>query len=227
MPPTPRVALVPIAEPPAAPTQARVAAPPPPAPPAVVEEPRFDPEQEERIVFAIQVRATGKTENAVIRELMRTFAVPRHVAKADLDAAMVELRRRLDDEGAIDAVAWGALANIQVLRERFTKLALAEVPTRIRDVPAPIPADPTEPYDPDGEGATFRALTPSEHAAAVAARAQSAKIALTANELLVKIAGRRSQRWAERPQNVVIATGGGGLSEEDKKLLETLGMMSR
>ena len=208
MPPTPRVA-----------TLARVLAPPPPditAPPLEVEK-VVDDEKEERLYFIVQLLGACREDSYIVREVMRAFAVPREQALDDCKDARDTLRARLDDEGTIDAVAYSALAMLQVTRQTFSELAFKPIPNQVRELPGSDADDPEK-------GAIYRKLSPSEEATLVTARATAAKVAIAANEALLKIAGRRSTRWAEKPQNVIVAVGGEGLSEDDKKLLQNLGM---
>ena len=50
-------------------------------------------------------------------------------------------------------------------------------------------------------------------------------MAIHALDFQTKLLGRRSQRWADKPANVVqIAVGKDGLTEQEAELLRTLGM---
>lgn len=216
MPPTQRVATTAVASVPRA-----LAAPPPVLPDTT----DADAEQEERIRVVFERLAIGHNEKSILRQLQRMFAVTHAQAKADFDDAARMLRAQLDDEGAIDGVVAGALARLQILQRRFCDLALEPIPLRIREVPAPMPADPNEPYDPDGPGSTWRSLTPGEYASAVGARAVSAKVALNTNQALVQISGRRSTRWAEKPALVVVQSAGSGFTKEEAEFLKGIGVL--
>ena len=215
MPPTPRVAVK---------ASLPVAPPPQPAPPAEVER-VDDEEKEERLYFIIEQLAAHKPEATILRGVMRTFAVPKDQARLDYQDARDKLREKLDDEGTIDAVAYGALARINVLQDDFFAMARAPIREKIREVPAPLPDDPMASYDPDGPGAIFRNLTPGEYSSEIGARVAAGKLALQLNETLVRIAGRRSTRWADRPQNVIVQTGNGQISAEDKEFLRSIGVL--
>jgi hypothetical protein len=222
MPPTPRTAALaraPLAERILAPSAPALLAAPPVAPPVV------DEGKEDRVRFIVQQLAACLPEKDVVREVVRCFAVPKDQAILDFADAKDGLRQRLDDEGAIDGVMYGALARINNVQEEFYTLALAPVPQRIREVPAPLPADPLEVYDADGPGSTWRSLTPGEYAAAIGAKVQAGKLALAANETLAKITGRRSTRWHDRPQNVIVAAGGDGFTTEDREFLKSIGAL--
>lgn len=175
-----------------------------------------DPERELRAITLVELLSTGTSERKVLQHLVRAYAITPVQARAEYDDALARLRRQLDDEGAIDAVHAGALARVHLLERRMREIALTPIEDRILERYGP---DPDEPLN----GALYRSLSPAEHAACVSARVQAGKAMLQANELLLKVVGRRSARWAEKPQNVIIATSN-GLSPEDKKLLEDLGM---
>jgi hypothetical protein len=217
MPPTPRTAAL----------AARVLAPSPPEPPApaVVTTPVVDDQKEDRVRYVVQQLATGAQEKDVLRGVQRTYAVPRDQAVLDFADARDLLRSALDDEGAIDAVAYGALARLHTMQDSFFQLALEPIESRVLDVPAPLPDDVNAPYRPDGPGAIFRTYTPGEHASAVGARVQAGKLALALNETLLRIAGRRSTRWHERPQVVVQTPGGNGFTADEEAFFKSIGVL--
>ena len=152
-----------------------------PRPPPPVREEYEDPQKEERAIVTIEMLSTGQVEKTVVRHLVRAYAIPPAQARAEYAEAVAQLQKHLDDEGAINAVHAGALARIQILQRRFLEIALEPIFPRVREVPG------SDPDNPDGAGAIWRMLTPGEHASAVGARAQAAKVSLQANEVLVKI----------------------------------------
>ena len=189
---------------------------PPPPPPIDVPE-VYDPEKDDRLRHVLNLLATGAPENTILRDVQRTFAVPRAQAQADYADCRDGIRRHLDDEGAIDGVMLGALTRLQDMARRFYQLALTELPERALEAPG---ADPDHPET----GAIFRPLTAGERASEVGARVAAATVAIKANEALTKLTGRRSARWAEKPSTTIALGSVVGLSEEDKQLLKSLGM---
>jgi hypothetical protein len=226
MPPTPRTARV-ASQTLASDPLAAVLAPPAPAPPALPAEPEkvVDEEKEARIRYIVQQLASMVPEKDVLRGVMVNFEVRRDQAVLDYADARDSLRLRLDDEGTIDAVAYGALARIHVTQETFLGIALKPIRTKVREISAPMPDDVEAPYDPDGPGATYRDLTPGEYSSEVGARVAAGKLALQANELLVKIAGRRSTRWHDRPQNVIVQASGNGFTPDESEFLKSIGVL--
>ena len=199
------------------PAQAPETLPAPPPPPADIEE-VTDPEKDLRLRRIAELLAQGQPEATIWRAIQREFAVPRVQAQADYSDVRDHLRRHLDDEGAIDGVIMGAMARLQGLIQVNYARAVEPIDPHVVDTPDAHPEDPHSP------GPIYRPLTPQERATEVATRVAAGGLALKANDALVKLVGRRSVRWAERPNTVIQLGSANGLSDEDKELLKSLGM---
>jgi hypothetical protein len=178
-----------------------------------------DTSRDARLQRLAELWASGDSEARVVRTVVKEFAVTPAQVRLDLGDLRDELRRQLDDEGAIDrTMAWAA-ARSREMAERFRDMALEPIPTRILQFPSP------DPDNPHGEGAVYRDLTPAEYSALMTARTAAGRMALASLEFNTKLLGRRSARWADKPSNVIaIAVNKDGLSEADMELLRTLGM---
>lgn len=188
--------------------------PAPPPPPDVPELVDVDRDRRQRRILTLL--ACGTREKEIVRSIAKEYGVRPAQVQQDMEDVRAEVRRHLDDEGAIDAVVLGAAARLHDMAHRFTELALAPIEDRVREVPGPNADDPDQ-------GAVYRPLTPGERASEVGARANAANTAIRANEALTKLIGRRSARWSEKPSAVVV-TSVEGLSAEDRELLRSLGM---
>jgi hypothetical protein len=114
---------------------------------------------------------------------------------------------------------FGAAARANDLVDRFHSMAVTPLPDRVLQVPSEDADNPT------GPGAIYRPLTPAETAALINARAAAARTAIHALDFQTKLLGKRSQRWADKPSNVIqIAVGKDGLTEQEAELLRSLGM---
>lgn len=196
---------------------------PRPRPPAVAPTPMpevpevVDTTRDARVRRVLDLLACGSPEATIARTVAREFSVSLEQGKIDYADTRDMVRAHLDNEGAIDGVMVGAMARLHMLVQEFLGLALEPVPSRALDTLGTNPDDPEE-------GALYRPLTVAERSTAVATKARSAEIALKANDALTALVGRRSQRWAPKPANVIQIGGGEGLSPEDRELLKALGM---
>lgn len=190
----------------------------PPPPPDVPE--LVDTEKDTRVRRVLDMLACGTPEATIFRAITREFAVPLEVARADYADVRDAMREHLDSESSIDGQILGAMARLQSLVQRYYTLAMTPTPDRILDTPGPDPDHPER-------NAIYRTLTPAEKAAETSARVAAAGVTLKANEALVRLVGRRSQRWSEKPSAVLVMAPSAGLSEEDRNLLVSLGMVSK
>jgi hypothetical protein len=179
-----------------------------PAPPAP------DAARDERIAAVVRRLAEGEVgEKKLVRYLVREFSVTPEQARADVGQAHEQVRAYLDSEANVDGIMLAAVARLNVMRTRFAELALQPVEDRVLDIPGV-----------NGEPDIYRGLTAGEHASEVGARARAADMYLKLETATLAIVGKRSRRWAERPQNVVLVTGGGSLTPEQQETMERLGM---
>jgi hypothetical protein len=180
-----------------------------------------DVERDERLRRILVLWGSGATEAQVRKSVIREFAVTPEQVSRDLGDLRDELRSRLDDEGAIDLVMYGAAARANDVVDRFHRLAVEPLPDHVLQVPSENPDNPM------GPGAVWRPLTPAEQASLINAKAAAARVAIHALDFQTKLLGRRSQRWADKPSNVIqIAVGKDGLTEQEAELLRTLGMVN-
>jgi hypothetical protein len=178
-----------------------------------------DVDRDERLRRILVLWGSGATESQVRKSVIREFAVTPEQVSRDLGDLRDELRSRLDDEGAIDLVMYGAAARANDVVDRFHRLAVEPLPDHVLQVPSENTDDPT------GPGAVWRPLTPAEQSSLINAKAAAARVAIHALDFQTKLLGRRSQRWADKPSNVIqIAVGKDGLTEQEAELLRTLGM---
>jgi hypothetical protein len=181
----------------------------PPPPPVVV-----DVDQEQRQRFVLEQFAGGDIDvKKMVRLLVREFNITPDQARLDFQDVQDQVRAHLDSEGDIDVVMLGAVARLNMLEARFFEEAMKEVPDRVLDIPGR-----------DGEEDIYRSLTSGEKASEMGARARAADVALKANAARIALIGKRSKRWAEKPQNVVMVTGNGALTPEQQETLLKLGM---
>lgn len=189
----------------------------PPTLPSVPVVQDFD--RDERLRRILVLWGAGSSETHLRKTIMREFAVTPEQVSRDLGDLRDELRKNLDDEGSIDVVMYTAAARANDVVQQFHQIATTPIPDRVLQVPSENPDDPT------GPGSVWRPLTPSEQASMVNAKAAAARVAIHALDFQTKLLGRRSQRWADKPANVVqIAVGKDGLTEQEAELLRTLGM---
>jgi len=178
-----------------------------------------DFDRDERLRRILVLWGAGSSETQLRKTIMREFAVTPEQVNRDLGDLRDELRAKLDDEGSIDVVMFTAAARANDVVQQFHQIATAPIPDRVLQVPSENPDDPT------GPGSVWRPMTPSEQASMVNAKAAAARVAIHALDFQTKLLGRRSQRWADKPANVVqIAVGKDGLTEQEAELLRTLGM---
>lgn len=194
----------------------------PPEPPTLPTVPVVqDFDRDERMRRILVLWGAGTSETQLRKVIMREFAVTPEQVSRDLGDLRDELRARMDDEGSIDMVMFTAAARANEMVQQFHQIATNPLPDRVLQVPSENPDDPT------GPGAIWRPVTPSEQASLVNAKASAARVAILALDFQTKLLGRRSQRWADKPANVVqISVGKDGLTEQEAELLRTLGMVN-
>lgn len=179
---------------------------------------REDPEEAGRHMRRVaKLLASGMTHRQAALALQREFGLDAQAAKERMDAAVARLREAMDDEGTIDAVMYTAAGRLHDTAERFYVLSASPIPERTIDVLGPDADDPTK-------GAVWRPLTAQELATHVSLRVQAAKASIQATEAVARLAGRRSQRWADKPAVVAVQVNNNALSPEDLELLRSLGM---
>lgn len=187
---------------------------PPPAAQVILE--AHDANEDEQIKTAIRGLSSGRSHRDVALVVMEKHRLAYHHAHNIVTEAKLRIREHVDDEGSVDAVMMGAAARMFDMQERFYDIAMSPIPQQTIDVLGPDADDPLK-------GAQFRPLTTSERAAEVGARAQAAKVAISAIDSMTRIVGRRSTRWADKPNQVAVQVNvGNGLSKEDQEVLEKL-----
>jgi hypothetical protein len=178
-----------------------------------------DVDRDDRMRRILVLWGSGANEAQIRKILIREFAVSPDQIGRDLGDLRDDMRRRLDDEGAIDLVMFSAAARANDMVDRFHHLATTPLPAKVLHVVS------EDPDDPAGPGAIYRPLTPAEEAALINARAAAARTAIAALDFQTKLLGKRSPRWADKPSNVLaISVGKDGLTEQDVALLQSLGM---
>lgn len=189
---------------------------PPPGPPAWYD---FDGEEaQERQKRVLVLLSAGKMRTEIVRAIQREFLVDVETAGNDYAAAAKRVRDHVDDEGSIDTIMYSAMGRLHEMSAQFYRLAMQPIPEQVVDVLGPDAEDPLA-------GAVYRPLRPAERNQEVAARAQAAKVAISAQQTLTSLVGRRSQRWADKPAVVAVQINNTvGLSPEDQALLEKLKM---
>lgn len=196
------------------PTPTGLTLPPPPA----ELQPYLDEGREERIKRVWFHLGAGKPAVAIKKALVLEFSIPYEQADSDYKDAVDAARQQLDDENAIDGVFLGQLAKLRLTTDEFMGLAMEDIPERILDVAGTNPDDPEQ-------GAIYRPITAAERATFIANKARCAEVFLKLNNAMLSITGRRSQRWHERPQAVIVTADSKVLSAEDKEFLRKLGML--
>ena len=197
-----------------------VDAPAAPAPPVQVEPlPQVIVRREDATRRALALLSAGMLDTAdVERRLVDEFELDPADARLVLEDVFRKVRDQLDNEGLIDLAMLTTVAKASLLAETFFKQATEPIPDRVVDV---LGADPDDPM----KGAVLRPLTPAELSAFTGARVQAGKLALAAHGTIAQVVGRRSTRWAPKPDQVAVQVNvGTGLSEEDRDLLRKLGM---
>jgi hypothetical protein len=196
----------------------------PPAPaPAIAENTVLeviDHTRDERLKRILVLWSGGANEVQIVRTIAREFPVTPDQVRLDFGDVRDELRRQLDDESNVDMLMVTAAGKAREHMEHFADLALEPLPDRVLHVPS---ADPSNPH---GEGAVYRDLTPGEKASLINAKAAAGRTSLAFLDFSTKLLSRRSVRWADRPSNVIIvgSVGKDGLTDEERTLLQQLGM---
>lgn len=176
-----------------------------------------DEEAEEWMKKAMILMSAGLTRQDVVTRLVKEHAVDAPTARAAYDAAADRIREHLDSEGAIDTVMYTAAGRLHDMSDRFYRAAMAPIPEQVVDVLGP---DADAPLD----GAVWRPLRPGERASEMAARAQAAKVSISAMGSLTKIVRRRSKRWVDQPSVLVATQINNGLDPDTFELLQKLKM---
>lgn len=179
-----------------------------------------DHTRDERLLRILKLWSGGANEVQIVRAVVKEFPVTPDQVRLDFGDVRDELRRQLDDESNVDMVMVTAAGKAREHAEHFAALALEPLPERVLHVPS---ADTSDPH---GEGAIYRELTPSEKASLINAKAAAGRAGLAFLDFFTKLLGRRSVRWADRPSNVIVVgtVGKDGLTEEERNLLQQLGM---
>lgn len=193
-------------------------APPTPAAAQVLEV--VDHTRDERLKRILTLWSGGANEVQIVRTIVREFPVTPDQVRLDFGDVRDELRRQLDDESNVDMLMVTAAGKAREHMEHFAELALEPLPDRVLHVPS---ADTSNPH---GEGAIYRDLTPGERASLINAKAAAGRTSLAFLDFSTKLLSRRSVRWADRPSNVIVvgSVGKDGLTEEERTLLQQLGM---
>lgn len=187
---------------------------PPPAAKVILE--AHDGNEDAQLKTAFRALSAGKSHRDVAVAVMEAHNLPYHQAYNLVTEAKIRIREHIDDEGSVDAVMMGMAARMFDMQERFHAIAMSPIPQQTIDVLGPDADDPLK-------GAQLRPLTTAERASEIGARAQAAKVAISANDSLARIVGRRSARWADKPAQVAVQVNvGNGLSKEDQEVLDKL-----
>ena len=153
---------------------------------------------------------------AITQALQENFSYDEAQALACLQHATRELQKVMDDEGVVEATVLEQLNRLLALQDDLLSHALAPLPSKVLDV---LGSDPDNPL----QGALYRDPSPQEKAQAVQTKVTASKAAIQAAEQILKLISKRSKRWADRPQTVVVGLGG-EMTEDDKDFLKRLGL---
>lgn len=180
----------------------------------------IDYTRDERMKRILTLWSGGANEVQVLRTICKEFPVTPDQVRMDFGDVRDALRRELDDESNVDMLMVTAAGKAREMQEEFVGLALQPLPDKVLHVPA---ADPSDRH---GEGAIYRDLTPAETAALINAKAAAGRTALASLDFGTKLLSKRSVRWADKPSNVIVigTTGKDGLTDDERKLLQDLGM---
>jgi nucleotide-binding universal stress UspA family protein len=194
-------------------------APAPAVVPAAIVE-LVDHTRDERLERILRLWSGGANEVQVVRAVCREFPVTPDQVRLDFGDVREALRRELDDESNVDMLMVTAAGHAREMQETFVRLALEELPDRVLHVPS------NDPENRHGEGAIYRDATPAEKAALINAKAAAGRTALACLDFSTKLLSKRSVRWSDKPSNVIVigSVGKDGLTEEERTLLQSLGM---
>lgn len=195
----------------------------PPVPTPIAPEPVLevvDTTRDERLKRILVLWSGGANEVQIVRAIVREFPVTPDQVRLDFGDVRDELRRQLDDESNVDMLMVTAAGKAREHMEHFADLALQPLPDKVLHVPS------NDPSNPHGEGAIYRELTPGEKSSLINAKAAAGRTSLAFLDFSTKLLSRRSVRWADKPSSVIVvgSVGKDGLTDEERALLQQLGM---